>query len=725
LKEVLISISGDKRIWKVLRGPRSALALSDRFRAIAHGSLATIVFFLGCSSSPDRDNSLRDMAHYQAVATQIEAPLVATPSDESLACTPPPRSIRDLSHVEYRNMTLQEVMQTALTNSRVLLDLGGVVLRVPESVQTTYSIAIQETDPEFGPEAALSAFDAQFGTSLYSEKNNQQYNNVALGNNGLFVQNYDEWDTSIAKRGVTGGQYSIRNVIDFDRNTNIANTFPNGSFDTYVEGAFRQPLLQGAGVEYNRIAGPGAKPGIYNGVLVARIRTDISEADFEVGLRDFIANVENAYWDLYFAYRDLDVKIQARDEALETWRRIRALNLAGGARKGGEADKEAQAREQYFRFQGEVQDSLAGRLLEGTRTYNGSPPGTFRANPGVQVAERRLRLLMNLPATGEQLIRPAEEPTLSPITFDWTTLMTEALVRREELRRQRWVVKSRELELVASRNFLKPNLDLVGRYRLRGFGHELGDTDPGEGASAYGNMFSAEHQEWQVGAEFSMPFGFRQGHAAVRNADLRVSQARAILREAERTVVHELSAAVTEVDRAFTILQTDIYRAKAAKDQLQALEAVYEAKQEGFFEVLDFQRRLAEAVSHYYQSRVEYALAIRNVHFEKGSLLDYCNVRTSEGAWPEKAYRDAARRAEHRGRPKPINYAFARPPVVSAGSPAEMLARTQTISADPTQQSTFPPGNRPEAVPPPRPEPAPGPISLPTPAADPVTKGPM
>ena len=212
----------------------------------------------------------------------------------------------------------------------MLLDLGGTVLRSPDSVQTNYSIAVAETDPQYGPEAALRRFDAQLATSLYSAKTNQQYNNLALGTNGLLINNYDEWNASITKTAVTGGQFTIRSTIDFSRDTNAADIFPNGDFDTNIQGEIRQPLLQGAGVEFNRIAGPGAKPGIYNGVLVARIRTDISVADFAAGVRDFVANVENAYWDLYFAYRDLDVKIQARDDALETWRRVRALNLAGG-----------------------------------------------------------------------------------------------------------------------------------------------------------------------------------------------------------------------------------------------------------------------------------------------------------------------------------------------------------------------------------------------------------
>ena len=83
--------------------------------------------------------------------------------------------------------------------------------------------------------------------------------------------------------------------------------------------------------------------------MIARLRTDTSLADFEMSVRDFVSNVENAYWDLYFAYRDLDARIVARDNALATWNRINALYQSG--RVGGEAEKEAQAREQYFRFQ--------------------------------------------------------------------------------------------------------------------------------------------------------------------------------------------------------------------------------------------------------------------------------------------------------------------------------------------------------------------------------------
>ena len=67
-----------------------------------------------------------------------------------------------------------------------------------------------------------------------------------------------------------------------------------------------------------------------------------------------VSDVENAYWELYFAYRDLDAKIVARDRALETWRSVHSKFETGD--EGGEAEKEHQSREQYFVFQAQVEN---------------------------------------------------------------------------------------------------------------------------------------------------------------------------------------------------------------------------------------------------------------------------------------------------------------------------------------------------------------------------------
>jgi outer membrane protein TolC len=288
---------------------------------------------------------------------------------------------------------------------------------------------------------------------------------------------------------------------------------------------------------------------------------------------------------------------------------------------------------------------------------------------------------------------------VAPVRFDWTLVTADALSRRAELRRQRWVVKTRELELVAAHNFLLPNLDVDGLYRWRGYGKTLIDSDWNDAQNvpnAFASLTSGKYQEWQLGAEFSLPLGFRQGHAAVRNAEVAVSRARALVSQMERQVIHDVSDAVAEVERAYQVVQTDIDRTLAAKRAVDVLtdKVVRENKPDRLFELLDAQRRYSDALDHYHQSCVEYALAIRNVHFEKGTLLEYCEISLAEGPWPDKAYHDAARRERLRGGPKSIDYVFRRPPVVSQGPLPQAGA-----DPPPADSQPLPPAAAPDVVP--------------------------
>ena len=56
-----------------------------------------------------------------------------------------------------------------------------------------------------------------------------------------------------------------------------------------------------------------------------------------------------------------------------------------------------------------------------------------------------------------------------------------------------------------------------------------------------------------------------------------------------------------------------------------------------------------------------------NVHYRKGSLLDYDGVYLAEGPWPGKAYFDALRQARKRDAGLYMDYGYTRPNVVSQG----------------------------------------------------------
>jgi len=599
-----------------------------------------------------------NQSHSRSVAKQIEYPDEPLklaghplPDEEILVATHSPMSLANAEAEEYLALSLQDTMQLAFANSQVLRDLGGTVLRVPDGSRTKSDPSIIESDPRFGIEGALSAFDATFTSNFSFEKNDRALNNVFFGGGTrLLQQDFATWQTQVAKTAATGTQYSFKNYTQYDAN-NAPGNFVGSAFTTWYDLEARQPLLQGSGVRFNRLAGPNAQPGVINGVIIARINSDVALADFEVGARNFASDVENTYWDLYFAYRDLDAKVSSRNAALETWRRIHALYEQG--RRGGEAEKEAQAREQYYRFEEDAQNSLHGKLVDGTRTNNGSTGGTFRGTGGVYVVERRLRLLTGLPISDGRLIRPSEEPLTAKLVYDWESTLSESLSRRAEIRRQKWVIKRREAELEANKNFLKPQLDLVGRYRFRGFGKDLyPNGGSGNFNNATSDLVSGNFQEWQTGVELSFPIGFRQAYSAVRHSELQLTREQSVLQEQERAVVFDLSNAISEIDRAYASVETNMNRRIAAAEQVAAVKTAFEADNATLDSLLDAQRRLADAEVAYYRSLVEYQLAVKNLQLEKGTLLDYCQVYLTEGAWSTQAYADAEEREYLRGEPQ-------------------------------------------------------------------------
>ncbi|TWT89881.1 Outer membrane efflux protein [Pseudobythopirellula maris] len=650
--------------------------------------------FKACSSVVDQDC-------YTQAASEIEYPAVSLCTLE--ACNDPlvsaaPHMLSDPTPADYRELVLEDAVRIGLQHSAVLHDLGGTVLRAPDATRTRWDPSIRETDPATGIEAALSAFDAEFTTSVFNEKNDRAINNQFFGGGTrILLQDTSVTQMQLRKRGVTGTEMTLRNLIEFDSN-NAPGNFFQSAWTTKVEGEVRHPFLQGGGVQYNRIAGPSTTPGVYNGVLIARANTDVQLAEFEIAVRNLVSNLENAYWDLYFAYRDLDAKIAARDASLETWRRVQALYQAG--RRGGEAEKEAQAREQYYRFQEEVQNALSGKLVDGTRTGNGSQGGTFRATGGVYAAERQLRRLMGLPTSDGQLLRPSTEPVVSQVVFDWEHVASEAVERRAELRRQRWRIRRRELEYVASKNHLLPRLDAVGRYRFRGFGDDFAHSGGNNGRfdNSLEDLTTGDFQEWQVGVELSVPIGFRQAHAGVRNAELHLARERAILCDQQSEVVHEVAGAVAEVDRAYLVSQTSYNRLIASREQLDAVSAAFESDKAPLDLLLEAQRKVAEAESRFFRSTVEHALAVKNVHFVKGTLLEYDGVALAEGPWPSKAYHDAADLESRRARPRKLSYIADRPEKVAQAPFDQIRASRPTPLPSPVDVPTLvpaPPANWP------------------------------
>lgn len=587
---------------------------------------------------------LEHPAEYLDRATRIDFPTEERPRRDFT--TLEPRRLRKLEKDEIWDLTLQEAVFIALANSELIrsaatfLSTGNPLLANPDAMPSVFDSAIQETGTLFGSrgvEAALSEFDAQFTTSLLTGRSEQIQNNLfsagGLPAGSTLTQDDGSLAVALQKRFANGGQLGVSHAWDYSQNNAPGRLFPS-VFEGNVRAFARQPLLAGAGVEYTRIAGPISEniqgvTGVQQGVLIARINNDLVLADFEQSVQLLLRDVESIYWQLYLAYQRYHLEVALREELWQLWQKVsaRAANDAAG----GGVLAEAESHE---------------ALLQAEQRANESRDSLYSL-------EAQLRRLLGLPVNDGRVIRPANTPTAADVVPDWSCRLMEALALRPEIRRQKWNIKSLELQLVAAGNLNLPRLDLVASGQINGFGDNL-IGDPADGltpnnlGSAYDRLLAGKQTSWNVGVEFSTTVGRRFAHSQVRNLELRLSKARAALGQQEVEIGHELAAAFRDVDRTWLALQVADQRIAAAR---QRLDATADRVLPGDFSiepVLRARESLLHAEQNFLTAQIDHAVALVDLQFRSGRILAFNNVSLREAPWSEPAEQAAEERYDAR-----------------------------------------------------------------------------
>lgn len=621
--------------------------------------LLTSCLLTGCATNPKLSYlGDSDLEYYRSDSERIDYPELSSASEtpETVAFANAPRNVRDRNHDPKWEMPLAEAIHLALLHNKIVrtssrtgtgaIGSGGAggtssstIVRSPEAAGSIYDVPIQGSGVLFGSrgvEAALAEFDTQFTTSMVWGRDEKVQNNLffagGLQDGAILKTDTANMQAELRKANADGGQISLTHQVDYLYSNSPGNLFPSVYTGNFQLG-YRRPLWAGSGAEFTRIAGPASQniqglSGVTQGVVIARINNDITIADFQMQVRNMIKDVEDVYWNLYLAYRRYDAEVIARNSAMRTWREVKARYDVGT--EGGTAAEESQAQEQYFA-------AKARSEIELNNIYS---------------MERELRRMTGQSVNDGRIIRPSDKPMTAEFQPDWFVALSEALTRRTELRRQKWNIKSLELQLIAAENVANPRLDFVSTYRVNMFGDNLFSDHDNDRAgtaqglnSSYEKLTQGDQTGWQLGFQFSMPLGLRSAMAQVRNIELRLAKSRALLVSLEMDISHELGDAFQSLNVNYVTAQTRFNQSRAAQRQLEAREAEYEAGTKTLDLLLQAQARLARARIDYYTSVIEYTKSVTNIQFRKGTLLDYNNVNVAEGAWTPDAYEEALRRA--------------------------------------------------------------------------------
>jgi hypothetical protein len=207
-----------------------------------------------------------------------------------------------------------------------------------------------------------------------------------------------------------------------------------------------------------------------------------------------------------------------------------------------------------------------------------------------------------------------------------------ALGERVELQQQKRQIESLCHQLGAAKSLTKPRLDAVAGYRLNGFGDQLISDDGEDGittdgfGSAYGTLLRGDQTSWNVGFEYTVPLWLRAERAQVRQYELRLAKARAVLVNQELEINHEIAATVQDLERWATVFQTNLKREAAARRRLAATSAEFEAGRLTVDLLLRSEISLADAEIATQRSRAEYSKAFVTLRYREGVLLEACGI---------------------------------------------------------------------------------------------------
>jgi outer membrane protein TolC len=545
-----------------------------------------------------------------------------------------------------RMISLKECMAIALEQGNAGFQtptaLGSKFEILPsfngQSVTGTDSIKAFAIDPAVQAaelERSISKFDVQWINSLTWQKTD----NPTAAQFLTFSSQFDSASISstLLKPLPTGGIAAITFDTNYTKyaqaNTSIGN-FVNPNYVPQIQLSFEQPLLRLFGVEANELSPSHPGSQLFNiqpsggnstqGILLQRIHVDQQKADFDIRVNYMLTNVEVAYWNLFAAYYNLYAQEEGLKEAFLGYRFTDTRVLVGS----DPSQNRDQARAQLERFKRMVIDAR-GQVLE---------------------SERQLRGLIGLRSDDGTRLVPIDEPNLAPYTPDYQEAANDAMANRPELLQCRQDLKVQQLNLILQKNLRRPDLRFISQYSIQGLGTRLdgspwvndSQTIPGNALTQLGyNQF----QNWTVGLRLTMPLGFRDANAFVREAQLSIARSYYQLRDTELKVLEYLTQQYRQVIQT----HADIGPARAEREALQiyiakidTLIAIGKWNPQDFLNYLTVQQQLATAIATEYQAIANYNNALATFEFAKGTIKQYNNVSVGEGPLPSWAQKKAA-----------------------------------------------------------------------------------
>lgn len=454
-------------------------------------------------------------------------------------------------------------------------------------------------------QAARGAFDVRFNVAPSVTQSTTAPSNpfFAGPNYSPIVQNQQQATAGVAGQLPEGTQYALT-VGDARVSSNsIFNGFdpyytPTLSFD------ITQPLLKNAGQN-------AAK----NALQLAVLGSDASRAQTLANVSQTIAQVQDAYWDLVAAWRNVAIQEEALHEAVLQYGSTQRM-----AKQGVAANVDVvESQEQVATFQDDVYSAL-----QNVSALQNQLKSLVVDDPGDPIWQANL-----VPTSPVLQLPPA--PTLA-------ALVASAMAQRPEVRQAIDMQKEAAQNVKFARNQTLPQVDLKLGYAnnswagtpanaatFAGFGGGAAPTTPaylvGGNGQGWNNLWANKFPTYSAGIVFTTPLGNNTAKAQLAIAQEQQRQA-AIQNAgvAQRILVESRNALQT--------YESALSRLQAARVAASTAAAVSASEQRKFrngasttFLVLQRQVELAQARGRELQAQTDLNKAVVELQRVSGDSL--------------------------------------------------------------------------------------------------------
>ncbi len=411
-----------------------------------------------------------------------------------------------------------------------------------------------------------------------------------------------------------GTNYSVNWTAQRRFSTNSFSTF-NPNFSSTLRVQLTQPLLRDRGRESNRAQ-----------IIIAQDNLEVTMETFRDQVQQTMLSVYQAYWQLVFAEDDLAVKELSLDLARQQFERNKVQVEIGTL-----APIETIQAEQQ----------VATNELQLTQ-----------AQQALADARDDLKRLVNVEASAqagwEVGLVAADEPQVTGDVIDLRGAIEQALERDPQLQRLRIQARTRALNVRTARNALLPQVNFNGSIVLSGQGGDtlirgggflstdILEVQEGGFSDALRNLFSGDFRNWQVGLQVQFPINNWAARAQHAQAIINERQLSAQIADREQQLRVDITKAVRQVTSgAQQVAQATVAR-ELAERQLDAEERKFAVGTTTNFELLRFQRDLANARTSELQAITNYMNSVARLEQTKGTLLESLGMSIAMAGIPDR-----------------------------------------------------------------------------------------